>query len=111
MIKLLLSVFIIFMYSGCAGFPKDTLMLTHGDSKKEILKYYGEPDNAQFDGENEAWEYCKRGTSFGRSSFRTIWLYKGKVTGTTSYSQRGNCDFRPINWEDAPDYSIELRKR
>jgi len=102
---------VIFLLSGCAGFPKETLNLSNGDSKQDILKYYGAPKNQQFHGKYEAWQYCIRGTDFGISSFRTIWLYKGKVVGVTSYDKNGNCNFDPIKWEEAPDYTIEVRNR
>ena len=85
--------------------------MSNGDTKQEIIKYYGEPDNAQFKGKHEALEYCIRGTGFGTSSFRTIWLYNGKVTGMNSYTKRGGCDFGYIEWEKAPDYTLEVRDR
>ena len=109
--RIILVFSMIFLFSGCAGFPKETINLSNGDKKQDILKYYGTPENRQFDGDYEAWQYCIRGTGFGVSSFRTIWLYKGNVTGVISYEQQGGCNFKAINWKDAPNYSVEIRNR
>jgi hypothetical protein len=75
----------------------------------------GPPQNTQFSGKNEAWQYCQ--TEFVNDSFVVVWFYDGQVTGLNTYrdsaGDMGFCSshFRSINWEDAPDFSVEVRSR
>jgi len=76
----------------------------------------GTPDDRQFKGDNEAWQYCQTGAGFGYHDYRVIWFYKGKVAGINSYKSTrpaSSCvsDIKQINWEDAPDVSLEIRNR
>jgi len=102
---------------GCASFDKRINTIQTGDSKEKVIAILGEPEDRQFNGKNEAWQYCKTGTGFGMCGYRTIWFYEGRVTGINSYSMNcvgpGSCGahFKTIKWEDAPDRTIEIRQR
>jgi len=86
-----------------------------GDSKESVLNKMGSPGDRQFKGQNEAYQYCTTGTSFGKSTFNVVWLFAGEVTGASTYnvSHAGSCmgHFKQINWEYAPDVSSEIRKQ
>jgi hypothetical protein len=74
----------------------------------------GTPDDRQMQGQREAWQYCKSGSSFGANDHRVIWFNNGRVTGITSYkSSVTGCTggIRQIRWEEAPDRTLELRVR
>ena len=76
----------------------------------------GEPDDRQFKGKNEAWQYCQTGAGFGYHDYRVIWFYDGKITGVNSYKSNragASCvtDIKPIKWDEAPDVKIEVRER
>jgi hypothetical protein len=76
----------------------------------------GPPKNRQFSGANEAWQYCATDMAgFAGDQFVLIWLYDNRVTGLETYTNSlvGTCEtfFRQVSFEDAPDATIELRKR
>lgn len=106
-----LSVFLM----SCSSVNKEFFSINEGESKESVLNRMGPPDDRQFEGENEVFQYCTTGTSFGKSTFNVVWLFSGEVTGANSYtvSHAGSCMgyFRQINWEDAPDVSVEIRLR
>ena len=83
---------------------------------EEVRISMGEPQNRQFQGENEAWQYCSTDYSgFEADHYVLIWLYKGTVTGMQTYRNTlyGSCEsfFRTVDWEEAPDVSIEIRNK
>ena len=72
----------------------------------------GTPGNRQLQGLNEAWQYRKM--RVGGFNFAVIWFYNGSVTGITDYTQYGSSlsgatDYKRIRWEDAPNFSLEIR--
>ncbi len=101
---------------GCAFNQKfNTIQI--GDSQEKVMEIIGEPEDRQFKGKDEAWQYCRTGTGFAKCSYKTIWFYEGRVIGITSYSMvcvgPGSCGgyFKTIKWEEAPDRTIEMRQR
>jgi hypothetical protein len=102
--------------TACGSLEKKAALLNVGDSKEQVLAVMGPPDDRQIKGDNEAWQYCQTGAGFGYHDYRTVWLKGGKVTGLNSYKSSrpaSSCvtDIRPIRWEDAPDTTIEIRRR
>ncbi|MDT3273782.1 hypothetical protein Q4Q54_09810 [Shewanella sp. SP2S2-4] len=111
---LLLGIFIIL--SGCGSLDKQSILVNAGDTKEQVLNIMGPPDDRQFQGKNEAWQFCKTGAGFGYHDYRIFWFFDGKVTGVNTYKSTRpgvSCvtDIKPINWEDAPDVTLEIRKR
>lgn len=102
------------LISGCGTLDNKTILIDHGASKSDVLNIMGTPQDRQMDGSNEAWQYCKSGSSFGANDHKIIWFYSGKVTGIQTYrSSVSGCTggIRSIRWEDAPNYTIEHRMR
>jgi len=111
----LLASFSIFIIA-CGSLDKQALQVNNGDNKERVTTLMGSPDDRQFKGDNEAWQYCQTGAGFGYHDYRVIWFFKGKVTGINSYKSSrpaSSCvtDIRQINWEDAPDVTLEVRER
>jgi hypothetical protein len=71
--------------TACGSLERKSIMLNVGDSKEQVLSVMGTPDDRQLQGENEAWQYCQTGAGFGYHDYRTIWFFRGKVTGINSY--------------------------
>ncbi|GIU52446.1 hypothetical protein TUM4438_45200 [Shewanella sairae] len=105
-----------FFLTGCGSLDKKALLVNSGDSKELVTSVMGVPDDRQFKGDNEAWQYCQTGAGFGYHDYRVIWFYKGLVSGINSYKSSrtaSSCvaDIKQINWEDAPDVRVEVRNR
>ena len=99
---------------GGAQLMEKSLMINPGQSKQEVIKALGTPGNRQFNGKDEAWQWCATGMS--TDDFLVVWFYDGKVTGITTYKSSqgfGSCDqfYRTVRWQDAPDRKIEIRNR
>ena len=95
---------------------KKTIQINTNDGKSRVLEIMGTPEDRQFLGQNEVWQYCIIGAGFGYHDYRVIWFRNGQVTGITSYKDTttaSSCEghFKTIRWEDAPDQTIEIRKR
>ena len=115
-IKIIISTSILLICVSCGTLQKDAALVNFGDTKEGVLKIMGPPDDRQFKGKNEAWQYCQTGAGFGYHDYRIFWFYDGKVTGVNSYKSSrpgSSCmtDLKPINWEDAPDITVEVRER
>lgn len=105
--------------TGCGGgaLVKRSTSVNQGDTKEHVLSILGPPGDRQFNGKDEAWQYCRTGMS--TDQFVVVWLYDGRVTGVTTYKKGsdagyiGDCSqgFQTIRWEDAPDRTIEIRHR
>lgn len=108
-------ILIVFVLTGCASFDPAYTQIQPKQTRAEVIALLGTPEDRQFSGKNEAWQYCRTGTSFGVSGYRVVWFYDSKVTGLTNYSLRrpGSCEahFEPMKWENAPDKIIEVRNR
>ena len=101
---------------GCGSLDKKVLLINSGDTKEQVTAVMGVPDDRQFKGSNEAWQYCQTGAGFGYHDYLVIWFYKGQVSGINSYKSSrpaSSCvaDIKQINWEEAPDVSVEIRNR
>ena len=105
-----------FVLSACGTLDKKTILINLDDDKSKVLEIMGPPDDRQMEGQSEAWQYCKSGSSFGYNDHKVIWFQSGHVTGITTYrSQTTGCTggFRTIRWEDAPheikEYRLKMR--
>jgi len=112
----MLSIAVPLLLLGCGSLEKKTSQINPGDTREQVRAIMGPPGDRQFQGLNEAWQYGRTGAGFGYHDFRIVWFYDGKVTGITSYKDRtpasgASGHFRPIQWEDAPDYRLEIRQR
>ncbi|MBO2552866.1 hypothetical protein I6M38_12870 [Shewanella algae] len=99
---------------GCGTLDNKTILINTGDSKERVMDIMGLPYDRQFKQQKEAWQYCVSGAGFGYNDHKIIWFTDKKVTGITSYrTTRSGCSgaVKSIKWEDAPDYTIEIRER
>lgn len=100
---------------GCANtLVKKTISVEPGMSRQQVTAILGAPQDRQFQGKNEAWQYCELGATAG--DFVIVWFYDGRVTGLrhwTDSSPAFTCTalLRPVRWEDRPDSTIEVRQR
>jgi len=102
--------------TACGTLEKQSVLINPGDTRERVLSIMGAPGDRQFRGKDEAWQYGKTGAGFGYHDYRIIWFYDGKVTGITSYKDHTPMSsaaghFKPIQWEQAPDHTIEVRMR
>jgi hypothetical protein len=107
---------IFLLIAACGTLDKKAVLIDLGNSKEQVLKIMGPPDDRQFQGKYEAWQYCQTGAGFGYHDYRIFWFYDGKITGVNSYKSSrpaSSCvtDIKPINWDEAPDITIEVRER
>ena len=114
--KNIILVFLVVLLASCSGLEKKSMLINVGDAKDQVLAAMGVPDDRQMKGENEAWQYCQTGAGFGYHDYRTIWFSSGKVASISSYKSTrpgSSCmaDIKKVNWEDAPNLVIEIRKR
>jgi hypothetical protein len=99
---------------GCSSLPQKAMLLNPGDSKADVIRTMGTPDDHQFRGEDEVFQYGYV-AAFGTCEYRVLWFSKGRLVGSTSY--RANCaggaksGMRAVHWEDKPDQTIEIRRR
>jgi hypothetical protein len=114
---LLISLFLLLLFCAPSGqLQKNSLALSPGSTKEDVVKALGTPQNRQFQGLDEAWQYCETDYSgFSGDNMLVVWLYDGKVTGIQTYKNYllGNCKdgFKEVKWESAPSRIIETRKR
>ena len=108
----------LFIIIGCTPLQlrKNSLNISHGQTKQEVLKFLGPPGNRQFQGKHEAWQWCETDYSgFAGDDYLIVWFFESKVTGISTYKNTlyGSCEkfYRTIRWEDAPDQTIEIRNR
>lgn len=109
------TVVTILVLGGCANsLIRKSGTIENGMSKQEVVRLLGSASDKQFRGKNEAWQYCELGAV--TSDFLVVWFYEGSVTGLTTYKDSSpslNCtgQLRTVQWENAPDTTIEVRKR
>lgn len=100
---------------GSVSIQQKSISINSGNTREEVIKIMGTPENRQTKRNLEAWQYCK--TSFGVYNFVIVWFADGKVSGTNTLNVDGKAfsfctsEFRTIRWEDAPTISIEHRNR
>jgi len=115
-LKSIISVLILLILVSCGTLQKKAALVNFGATKEKVLNIMGPPDDRQFKGKNEAWQYCQTGAGLGYHDYRIFWFYDGKVTGINSYKSTrpgSSCvtDIKPINWDDASDITVEVRER
>lgn len=112
--KYFFVVLAIVLLSGCGTLDNKMIMIDPGDSKEKVVKLIGAPYDRQFQGNKEAWQYCVSGAGIGYNDHKIVWFTDKKVTGITTYrSHRTGCTgyVKTIEWEEAPDYTLEVRNR
>ena len=114
-ITVLLTLFL-FACASQSSIIKNSANIKPGMSDAELRQVMGDPQNRQFKGKNEAWQYCSTAYSgFEADHFVLVWIFDGVVTGMENYrdTQFGTCErfFRTVKWEEAPDTTIEIRKK
>lgn len=117
--KRLYLIVLVVLLQACASqsqMIKNSTNITAGMSVDELRKVMGEPQNRQFKGNDEAWQYCSTDYSgFEADHYVLVWLADNTVTGMQTYrnTEYGTCEsfFRMVNWKEAPDASIEIRNR
>ena len=96
----------------CSTLSDKTLLISPGDSKEEVIRTLGTPQDRQFREHQEAWQY---GTivAMGICEYTIIWLSNDVVTGLNTYKNKSVAGCRvgieTVNWEQAPDTIIEIR--
>ena len=99
---------------GCGTLDNKTILINAGDEKQKVVNIMGVPYDRQFKKTKEAWQYCVSGAGFGYNDHKIILFTDGRVTGITTYrTSRSGCTgaVKTIRWEDAPDYTVEIRNR
>ncbi len=116
-IKIYLSTLIIvFSLFGCTYFDliQKSAMIQKDQTMQEVFAVYGQPDNRQFMGEYEVWQYCqsRQMTNFGE--YVLVWFGKGIVIGVTNYHQSSGSDctdsFQKIDWYDIPGRPYDYKE-
>jgi hypothetical protein len=100
--------------TSCSGVKTHALRINAGDSKDRVIEIMGTPDDRQFNGSQEAWQYGMV-VSIGVCDYTVIWFKDGKVSGLNSYRNFSTLGCRhglkSVNWQEAPDRIIEIRNR
>jgi hypothetical protein len=113
-IKKILAITATVIIASCASTKDLSLKVSPGDPKDHVLRFMGTPDDRQFKGKVEAWQYGMV-VSIGVCDYTVIWFESGQVIGLNSYRNFSTMGCRSglksINWEDAPDKIIEIRER
>lgn len=94
----------------------NSAQVSNGMAAAQVQQLLGPPQNRQFSGSDEAWQYCETDyTGFAGDQYVLIWLNNGRVAGLERYTNTlfGTCEtyFRQVRFEDAPDMTVELRGR
>ena len=108
-----------FTLAGCASetqLVSGSAQITNGMSAAQVQQILGPPQNRQFSGLDEAWQYCETDyTGMAGDQYVLVWLYNGRVTGLERYTNTlmGTCEtyFRQVRFEYAPDVTVEVRNR
>ena len=87
-----------------------------GATQEHVRDILGAPQDRQFRGQQEAWQYCE--TGFVQDTFVVVWFVESKLTGMrTSKNAVGDRGFfcsshlPSIRWEDAPEVRSERQQR
>ncbi len=82
-----------------------------GDPKEKVLRVAGRPADRQLDGRQEAWQYCQTNFWASTHTYAVIWFTDEVVTGIQTRRSDGCGNYRTVDWESAPDATIEVRHR
>lgn len=90
--------------------------IENGMTAAQLQAIMGPPQNRQFSGNNEAWQWCATDYTGGAGDqYVLVWLRDNRVSGLERYTNTllGTCEtyFRQIRFEDAPDATLEVRYR
>jgi hypothetical protein len=115
------------LFVGACSTVKDSVetkarQVAPGMSSAQVESILGPPPNRQFNGKMEAWQYCQTVRELSdNDTLILIWINNGSVTGMQSISaSRGgrgmggtclNPSFQTVNWQQAPNATIEIRNR
>lgn len=85
-----------------------------GDTRARVIEIMGRPGNRQLSGSREALQWCKSGVF--NNYYGLVVLHDGKVftiKTANTHGQSGTCGqgFPTIDFETAPDHTIEIRNR
>lgn len=101
------------LLAACVSVRDKAVHINPGQSTEEVLSIMGPPQDRQFSMSQEAWQYCNTGAI--NDHYVIVWFDNGLVTGMNTYNndETGLCTsfFKLIDWEDAPDQTIEIRSR
>lgn len=111
--RVIIPVIFVWLAAACASggaLAKKVAGVQPGETKASLMQRLGAPGNRQFQGDDEALQYCEQSTaaymSDAPAQYTVVWLHAGKVTGVTSYSgqRAGRCTggYQTVRWEDAP---------
>jgi hypothetical protein len=89
---------------------KQARAVKRGDTRAHALLLLGAPDDNQSEDDDEILQYCKSPpvVAGDSSEYTLVWLYKGEVTGVTTYRRAFTgatpcvAGFKAVHWEDAP---------
>lgn len=96
---------------------KQSLNISNGSNKREVINALGTPGNRQFNGRMEAWQYCEGDYSgMEGDDMMIVWFNDSIVSGISTYKNYRpglSCDvgFTRINWQSRPDFTLEVRNR
>lgn len=115
--NMVLFLILLVALAGCAThgtqeLREKSILINPGMPKAGVADILGAPGNRQFDGKNEAWQY--KGYGMMEDDLHVVWFYDGVVVGYTAESSKDlpfGYDYKRINWEDAPDFTLEKRTR
>ena len=93
--------------------------ISNGMKQQEVFRVMSEggwkPYDRSFSGNNEAWLYCKNGTTYWRASAAnktdgyTIWLRDGVVCSLTTVRGKFCQDIGSIDWgQMPPDLDVDI---
>ena len=112
--RFVLAISTALLLASCASVKDASLKIGPGDSKDDVAKAMGAPEDRQFQGTMEAWQYSNI-ASIGICEYTIVWFRSAKVNGITTYrnSSVSGCrvGMRSIRWEEAPDTVVEIRQR
>lgn len=114
-----IGLLVVGLVTGCAQQTElvaRSAQVSAGMSASQVQQLLGPPQNRQFSGNDEAWQYCETDyTGFAGDQYTLIWLRSGRVTGLERYTNTlvGTCEtyFRQVNFGDGPDMTVEFRYR
>lgn len=109
---------ILSVMTGCAAgvqrLSQNAAGVQQGQSPQEVELIMGAPGNTQFNGQYSAWQYCgTNNNAYGSHAYLIVWMYQERVYSKTTYQSynSGRCEnhFTSIDWQQAPDVTIEIR--
>ena len=113
-LRLILLSPLVLILINCGTLDSKTILISPGADKNTVIEIMGIPDDRQFRGQAEAWQYCVSGAGYGYNDHKIIWFEYGLATGITSYkTYRPGCvgQIQSVDWLTKPDITIETHAR